>query len=84
MVGTKAFKVASPAESQTMLLNVLNNVSSPALDIVCLNAGAALYAADISDSIQSGIDLARNVIADGSAKKKLDAFIQTTQQLSSK
>ena len=83
MVGTKAFKVASPAESQTMLLNVLNNVSSPALDIVCLNAGAALYAADISDSIQAGIDLARSVIADGSAKKKLDAFIQTTQQLSS-
>ena len=51
---------------------------------MCLNAGAALYAADISDSIQAGIDLARSVIADGSAKKKLDAFIQTTQQLSSK
>ena len=84
MVGTRAFKVSSPAESQAMLLNVLNNVSSPALDIVCLNAGAALYAADISESIQAGIDLARATIADGSAKKKLDQFVQTTQELGSK
>ena len=54
------------------------------MDIVCLNAGAALYAADISESIQAGIDLARATIADGSAKKKLDQFIQTTQELGSK
>jgi anthranilate phosphoribosyltransferase len=81
MVGTRAFKVASPEESKTMLLNVLNHAEGPALDIVCLNAGAALYAADVSASIEAGIELARKVIADGSAKKKLDAFVQTTQIL---
>jgi anthranilate phosphoribosyltransferase len=64
-----------------MLLNVLNNGEGPALDIVCLNAGAALYAADVAPSIEAGIALARKVIADGSAKKKLDAFVQTTQIL---
>ncbi len=79
MVGTRAFKVASPTESQEMLLQVLNNVSGPAHDIVCLNAGAALYAADKATSIQAGIALAKQVIADGSAKKKLDLFVQTTQ-----
>ena len=84
MVGTRAFKVASPTESQEMLLQVLNNVSGPAHDIVCLNAGAALYAADKATSIQAGIALAKQVIADGSAKKKLDQFIQTTQELGSK
>lgn len=82
MVGTRAFKVASPDESKAMLLDVLNNAQGPAHDIVCLNAGAALYAADVSNSIEAGIALARTVIADGSAKKKLDAFVQTTQILS--
>jgi anthranilate phosphoribosyltransferase len=81
MVGTRAFKVASPEESKAMLLRVLNNGAGPALDIVCLNAGAALYAADVAPSIEAGIVLARKVIADGSAKKKLDTFIQTTQIL---
>jgi anthranilate phosphoribosyltransferase len=81
MAGTRAFKVASPEESKAMLLNVLNNGEGPAFDIVCLNAGAALYAADVAPSIEAGIALARNVIADGSAKKKLDAFVQTTQIL---
>ena len=82
MVGTKAFKVSSPAQSQTMLLGVLNNTPGPALDIVCLNAGAALYAADVCSSIQAGIDAARSVIANGSAKQKLEDFIKTTQSLS--
>jgi anthranilate phosphoribosyltransferase len=82
MVGTKAFKVSSPAQSQAMLLGVLNNTPGPALDIVCLNAGAALYAADVCSSIQTGIDAARSAIANGSAKQKLEDFIKTTQSLS--
>ena len=81
MVGTRAFKVADASESRAMLLDVLNNVDGPARDIVCLNAGAALYAADLANSIQAGISLAQSVIADGSAKKKLDLFIQTTKSL---
>jgi anthranilate phosphoribosyltransferase len=60
----------------------LNNTPGPALDIVCLNAGAALYAADVCSSIQAGIDAARSVIANGSAKQKLEDFIKTTQSLS--
>jgi anthranilate phosphoribosyltransferase len=82
MVGTKAFQVSSPAQSQAMLLSVLNNTPGPALDIVCLNAGAALYAADVCSSIQTGIDAARSAIANGSAKQKLEDFIKTTQSLS--
>jgi len=82
MVGTKVFKVSSPAQSQAMLLGVLNNTPGPALDIVCLNAGAALYAADVCSSIQTGIDAARSAIANGSAKQKLEDFIKTTQSLS--
>jgi anthranilate phosphoribosyltransferase len=79
MSGTRAFKVDSPAQSQAMLIDVLNNIPSPALDIVCLNAGAALYASDVAPSIEAGITLAKQAIENGSAKNKLDAFIQTTQ-----
>lgn len=81
MASARSFQVASPAESQALLLDVLSNTPGPALDIVCLNAGAALYAADKVDSIAAGIVTARAVIADGSAKNKLAIFINATQAL---
>jgi hypothetical protein len=76
-----AFKVDSPEESKAVMLNVLNNVPGPAHDIVCLNAGAALYAADLASSIQEGITLAKAAITSGAAKNKLELFVKTTQAL---
>ena len=52
--------------------------------IVTLNAGAALYAANIATSIQDGIARAREAIASGAARRKLDAFVATTQKLGAK
>ena len=80
---TETFKVADANQSKSILLGVLNNEPGSAQDIVCFNAGAALYAADIAKDIQHGIELARASIASGKAKAKLDEFIQTTQQLGS-
>jgi anthranilate phosphoribosyltransferase len=48
---------------------------------VCLNAGAALYAADVVPSIMAGIELARVTIASGAAHAKMQAFVAATQQL---
>jgi anthranilate phosphoribosyltransferase len=62
-------------------LGVLANEPGPAQDIVCLNAGAALYAADIAKDIAHGLELARQSIASGKAKAKLEEFIKTTQSL---
>ena len=76
---TTALAVNSPAESQKMLLDVLDHVPGPAFDIVCLNAGAALYAADTATSIAEGVTMARNAIVSGGAKKKLEQLIHTTQ-----
>jgi anthranilate phosphoribosyltransferase len=50
-------------------------------DIVCLNAGAALYAADVVDDIGSGIALARATIASGAAAAKMQAFVAVTRRL---
>jgi len=61
-----------------MLIGVLDNQAGPARDIVVLNAGAALYAANVVDSIAGGIDRARAVLESGAAKAKLAAFVQAT------
>jgi anthranilate phosphoribosyltransferase len=45
------------------------------------NAGAALYAANIAESIAAGIVLAREAIASGAARAKLDEFVAVTQRL---
>jgi anthranilate phosphoribosyltransferase len=62
-----------------MLRGVLDNVPGAARDIVVLNAGAALYAANVTASIQEGIARAQAVIASGAAKAKLAQFVAFTQ-----
>jgi anthranilate phosphoribosyltransferase len=76
-------KVADAQESKAIILNIMNNQSGPARDIVCLNAGATLYAANVSPSITDGIALANGTIASGKAKQKLEAFVALTQSLAS-
>jgi anthranilate phosphoribosyltransferase len=58
---------------------VLNNQAGTARDIVLLNAGAAIYAANLTDSLASGIDKARQVLANGTALEKFNALIALTR-----
>ena len=58
-----------------MLLGVLDNQSGAAKDIVALNAGVALYAANVATSMQDGIQRAFAAIESGAAKAKLDALV---------
>jgi anthranilate phosphoribosyltransferase len=67
--------VTNAETSLGMIKSVLNNQPGAALDIVLLNAGAAIYAANISDSLTDGIETARGVVASGAARAKLDALI---------
>ncbi len=67
--------VTDAVSSLKMLKSVLDNQAGAALDIVLLNAGAAIYAANITDSLSSGIEKARQVIATGAAKAKFEALI---------
>lgn len=65
-------RVDNAAQSRTMLLEVLDNQPGPPRDIVLLNSGAALYAADLAASIGDGIALARAAIASGAARARLE------------
>jgi anthranilate phosphoribosyltransferase len=76
----RAIQVNSVEESKQMVLAVLENQPGPALNIVLLNAGAALYVAGVAKSLESGIERARKVIAKGEAKQKLDDFIAFTKK----
>lgn len=79
MALTSSFKVANAEESKAIVLDVLNKVGGPASDIVCLNAGAVLYVADVAPTIASGIQIAQAAIASGAARQKLDQFVAATQ-----
>ena len=74
-----AIQVNSVDESKQMILAVLENQPGPALNIVLLNAGAALYVAGVAKGIEEGIERARKAVASGAARKKLDEFVAFTK-----
>lgn len=81
MAASRNLRVADAEESKAMLLSALGNESGLPLEIVALNAGAALYAAGVMDSIAEGVVRARDVIASGAALAKLHEFVDTTRKL---
>ena len=81
MASNRALKVQTPEESKAMLLGVLDNVAGAARDIVILNAGVALYAANVVESVPAGIHSARAAIDSGAAKAKLVQLVALSQRL---
>jgi len=79
MASSRNLRVETVEESRAMLLGALEGRPGVAHDIVCLNAGAALYAADVVGGIAEGIERARATIASGAARAKIDQFVATTR-----
>jgi len=71
-------KVQNAQQSLALVNDALNGVGAAA-DIVALNAGAAIYCADVTDSLARGVELAQDVIASGQAAEKFREFIDFTQ-----
>ena len=81
MASNRALRVETPEQSRAMLIGVLDNVAGAPKDIVTLNAGIALYAANVVDTMKAGIERARAAIESGGAKDKLTQLIALSQQL---
>ena len=81
MAASRNLRVADAAESKDMLLGALRGEAGLPLEIVALNAGAALYVAGVAESIADGIARARQAVASGAALRKLEEFIATTGRL---
>ena len=80
MVSNRTLRVNDASESKALLIEALENRPGVAREIVTLNAGTALYAANIAASIADGIQIAREAIASGRARAKLDELVRFTQQ----
>lgn len=70
-------------QSLVIVRNVLDGQAGAAQDIVALNAGAAIYVADLATSLADGVKKAQAVIQSGAARKKLDALVELTQSFDS-
>lgn len=71
----QGLKVESAKDSLALILRIFNGERGPAFDIVSANAGAAIYVAGLSPTLEAGVALARETILDGSAHRKLDALV---------
>ena len=80
MASNRALRVDTPEQSMAMLRGVLDNEPGAARDIVMINAGAALYAANVASSIADGLARARVAIESGAAKAKLAQFVAFGQK----
>jgi anthranilate phosphoribosyltransferase len=81
MASNRALKVETPEQSRAMLMGVLDNQPGAARDIVMLNAGVALYAANVAGTMKEGLEKARVAIESGAAKTRLAQFVAATQTL---
>jgi anthranilate phosphoribosyltransferase len=81
MVSNRGLKVGNATESRAMILEALENTPGTPREIVVLNAGVALYAADVAQSIEDGIARAREAIASGAARQRLERFVAVTRRL---
>ncbi len=81
MASNRSLKVDDAAQSQALIDAVLANEPGAARDIVMLNAGVALYAADIAKTMAEGVAMARDAIASGKARHKREQFVAAARAL---
>ena len=73
--------VEDAAQSLVLIRQVFDNTPGPARDIVSLNAGAAIYVAGLSNTLEAGVKLAQETIASGTARDKFEALIALSKSL---
>ena len=84
MASSRQLQVNDAAESRERILEALENRNGVARDIVAFNAGAALFVAGVADSVASGIAKAKEALASGAARARLDEFVAATRRLAGK
>ena len=78
----EAIKGGNAKDNAFITRNILEGKENDAKrDIVLLNAGVALYVDGKARDIQEGIEMAKDAIDSGKAKKKLDEIVKISQTL---
>ena len=81
MASSRALRVDTPEQSRLLMQAVLDNEPGPARDIVMLNAGVALYVANVVATMADGVAAAREALASGRALAKMHQFIARSREL---
>ncbi|MCY7319083.1 MAG: anthranilate phosphoribosyltransferase [Ramlibacter sp.] len=81
MASNRALRVETPEQSMAMLIGVLDNQAGAPRDIAILNAGVALYAANVAPSMKDGIVKARSAVESGAAKARLEQLVALSRSL---
>jgi anthranilate phosphoribosyltransferase len=84
MASSRQLQVNDAEESKVRILEALENRTGVARDIVAFNAGAALFVAGVADSVANGIAKAKDALASGAARARLDQFVAATHRLAGK
>jgi anthranilate phosphoribosyltransferase len=84
MASSRQLQVNDAGESRERILEALENHAGVARDIVAFNAGAALFVAGVADSVAGGIAKAKEALASGAARARLDEFVAATRRLAGK
>lgn len=77
----QSLKVADASQSLALIKELLSGQEGPAADIVALNAGAAIYAANIASNLAEGVVLAQDILASGTGGEKLKELALITQTM---
>ena len=72
ILSLESLKVDSVEESYKIFMNMLENKDETAVNIVSLNAGAAIYISGIKENLKEGIEFAKELIISGKAQKKFE------------
>jgi anthranilate phosphoribosyltransferase len=75
----EALQVKGADDSRARVEAVLANEAGPSRDVVILNAAAAVYVSGVAPSLWDGVALAREAIASGAARAKLDQLVKFTR-----
>lgn len=77
----KALKVDSAEQSLAMIKAAYKGDNEAAANMLALNAGAAIYAADLCANIEQGVEMAQDAMNSGLAWQKLRDLVDFTQLL---
>ena len=76
-------RVETKEEAVEMFRTAVGGQHDFAVSALVMNAGAAIYAADICSTLESGVGLAKRLIGDGSVERKFEAFVSFTNTFKS-
>jgi len=76
-----ALKADSPESSLVLVREALTRPDSDAADIVCLNAGAAIYVSGVATSLANGVEMAQDAVASGLANERLQELVRISSMM---